>query len=112
MTANDYQREARRTMQPKWGSRAMMAHAAHGIASEAGEIASLFQHAYQGEDLDFYRLKEELGDACWFIAEMCEACGWSLGEVMQQNIAKLRRRYPNGFTPEESRNRNSTCRQG
>jgi len=92
-------------MQPIWGPSKMMAHAALGIAGEAGEIAGLFQKEYQGHALDLTRLHEELGDLCWFVAEMCEACGWEMAGVLAANVAKLRQRYPDGFEPERSRNR-------
>ena len=49
--------------------------------------------------------KKELGDLLWFIAEYCTAMGWTLEEVMEQNIEKLKARYPKGFEYEKSLNR-------
>ena len=49
--------------------------------------------------------KKELGDLLWFIAEYCTAMGWTLEEVMTQNIEKLKARYPKGFEYEKSLNR-------
>lgn len=33
----------------------------------------------------------------WYVAMICEACGFSLDDVMQTNIDKLIARYPDGF---------------
>ena len=41
----------------------------------------------------------------WFIAEYCTAHGWSLDDVAQTNIDKLKKRYPDGFDAEHSLNR-------
>ena len=36
---------------------------------------------------------------------ICESFGWSLDEIMQMNIDKLKARYPEGFTVENSLHR-------
>jgi NTP pyrophosphatase (non-canonical NTP hydrolase) len=38
----------------------------------------------------------------WYAALACDALGLSMGEVMAENIDKLRRRYPDGFSSERS----------
>lgn len=42
-------------------------------------------------NLDSYHkdLKAELGDVLWYISEMCNTGGWTLEELMADNIAKL-----------------------
>lgn len=47
--------------------------------------------------IDLEHLKKECGDVMWYIAMICEACGFNLDDVMQTNIDKLIARYPNGF---------------
>ena len=55
---------------------------------------------------ELYReLKKELGDCLWMIAEACFALDFSMDEVMQLNIDKLKARYPEGFTAERSLHR-------
>ena len=46
---------------------------------------------------DLEHLKKECGDVMWYVAMICEACGFSLDDVMQTNIDKVIARYPNGF---------------
>ena len=56
-------------------------------------------------ELDTAELQKELGDVLWYAALACNALGVQMGDVMEANIAKLRRRYPEGFSAERSRNR-------
>ena len=38
----------------------------------------------------------------WYIAETATGLGVSLSEILNHNIEKLKRRYPDGFDPERS----------
>ena len=49
-----------------------------------------------------YKLKKELGDICWYIAETATALDLSLEDIMAANIEKLRKRYPEGFSSKAS----------
>lgn len=98
MTPNEYQRKAMRTSPcTTEDTGAMLNHAVFGLCSEAGEVAGIFQKVYQGREIDPDHLKRELGDCCWMIAEACTALGYDLEDVMQTNIDKLLKRFPNGF---------------
>lgn len=97
MTLNDYQASAARTINTSLPSRDVEHHALHEIASECGEIHGIFQKTYQGHMIDDDELRLEIGDLLWGIAELCTARGWSLDDVANLNIEKLRKRYPKGF---------------
>ena len=49
--------------------------------------------------------KKVLGDVMWYVAMICESFGWSLDEIMQMNIDKLKKRYPEGYDTERANNR-------
>ena len=105
MTFDEYQYEARRTQRqdiPLW---ALREHALFGLASELGEIMGIHQKVHQGHPLDETALRLECGDLLWFLAELCDVYGLSMEEVAKANIAKLRNRYKDRFTVEESVNR-------
>ncbi len=36
---------------------------------------------------------------------LCESFGWSLDEIMQMNVEKLKARYPDGFDIERANHR-------
>ena len=105
MQAGEYQHLAARTMNPLMNSLEQEKHALHGMVGEIGELHSLYQKMYQGHTFDEEHTKKELGDLCWFIAEYCTAKGWSLSDVMQMNIDKLKARYPEGFSADKSLHR-------
>lgn len=63
------------------------------------------KHLFQGHELDRARLMKELGDVAWYLAEAAEALEVPLEEILQGNLDKLRRRYPEGFEAERSRQR-------
>jgi len=46
-----------------------------------------------------------LGDVLWYLAEAATAAGLDLGEIANQNVQKLIKRYPDGFSQENSINR-------
>lgn len=108
MTPNNYQKLAMRTCSiPHNDKVGMLYHAIFGLNSEAGEVAGILQKKYQGHKVDKVHLKKELGDCCWMIAEACEALGFELEDVMQTNIDKLKKRFPEGFDVEKDLHRAS-----
>ena len=56
----------------------------------------------QGHDLDKEHLIKELGDIAWYLAEAATAFDVPLETVFQENLDKLRRRFPNGFDTQAS----------
>jgi NTP pyrophosphatase (non-canonical NTP hydrolase) len=53
--------------------------------------------------IDEEHLKKELGDICWYIALICFCFGWDLQEILDLNIRKLEKRYPEGFDVDQSK---------
>jgi len=84
----------------------MLTEAAMGLAGESGECVDIVKKVqFQNHILDAEHLIEELGDVLWYIAEAATAIGCDLDYIMEINIEKLKRRYPNGFDSERSINR-------
>jgi len=102
LTIRDYYKAARRTMNDKLTWQQTREHALHGIASECGEIHGLYQKTYQGHELIKERVMDELGDLAWFWMELCFAEKIDPQEVLEYNIDKLVKRYPDGFQAERS----------
>lgn len=106
LTAAEYQVAAMRTSNDKLTIRDHVLNGALGLFGEGGEVADIIKKAYmQGHPLDKAHIAEELGDVCWYVAEMATALGYSMEEIMRGNIDKLRRRYPDGFDAGRSINR-------
>lgn len=102
---NEYQRLASRTINPELSDAEKELHALHGLSGEVGEIHSLYQKVYQGHKMDDDHLMKEIGDLLWFIAELCTAKGFNMGNIANMNIDKLIKRFPDGFSVERSLNR-------
>ena len=105
MIMNDYQQLAQRTANTKLPS-TKIENGLLGLFGEDGECAdTLKKYLYQGHELDKGHMIEELGDVLWYCAELACGLGVTLDDVAQRNIDKLKRRYPEGFDAERSRNR-------
>jgi NTP pyrophosphatase (non-canonical NTP hydrolase) len=82
-------------------------HALIGLTGEVGEIAASVEHwIYYGQKLDRVNLEEELGDALWYIALACNTLGLTIQGIMDSNIAKLRKRYPEKYSDEQAAEEN------
>ena len=105
LTPNDYQVAALRTANDGY-MQDLLLNGALGLCGESGEFADMMKkHIFQGHDLDKVEAAKELGDICWYIAISAYALDYNLEEVMQMNIDKLMKRYPDGFDADKSINR-------
>ena len=113
MTGNEYQQLAMRTNDGLNTTRltnaisnchtitiAQLINGVLGLTGEAGEVSDLVK-----KGIDLEHLKKELGDCTWYLAMICDACGFTLDDVMQTNIDKLKARYPKGFDTFRANNR-------
>lgn len=106
MTLDEYQESAVRTAAIYGSQNVRLAVFALGLAGEAGEAADDIKKVIgHGHDLDVDRVTKELGDVLWYIATLSDAIGVTLEHVAEVNVAKLRERYPTGFSKERSINR-------
>lgn len=102
MNANEYQKAAMRTA-PGISPDDLLMNGVLGLCGESGECADLVKKCfYQGHVLDRQHLAKELGDVAWYLAITARAIGYDLSTVLQMNVEKLKKRYPDGFTPENS----------
>lgn len=77
-----------------------------GLSGEVGEFNDLIKKwVFHEKELDVEHAKKEMGDVLWYVAMMCEAFGWSMDEIMQMNVDKLKARYPEGFDVTRANNR-------
>lgn len=106
MDFTEYQRLAARTLGPDRSHEQQLANAALGLTGEAGETAELIKkHLFHDTPLDRDSVVKELGDCLWYIAAFATVLNIPMDEIANHNIEKLRRRYPDGFDAERSRNR-------
>lgn len=106
MTINEYQVAAMRTSGKNLTTAEHLLNGALGLTGESGEVADLVKKSmFQGHKWDYDHIAKELGDILWYVAETATAIGEDLETIMQMNIDKLMKRYPDGFSSERSQNR-------
>ena len=103
MTINEYQVLAMTTLNQELSKKDVLINGVMGLCGESGEAIDIVKRwLAQGHELDKEKLKKELGDVAWYLAETAYARDVPLEEVLQGNIDKLRKRYPEGFSSERS----------
>lgn len=105
MNLSDYQREVARTCATSDHSETVKM-ALIGLADEVGEVAGpLKKYLFHGHELSGAKLVDELGDVLWYLTTLANEFDISLEDVISENVEKLRKRYPEGFSSEKSINR-------
>jgi len=81
-------------------------HSIIGIATESTELCeALFDTMLSDRDFDSINLLEELGDVNWYQAIMVDALGGDWENILENNIAKLKKRFADKYNDEDAQNR-------
>ncbi|CCW08022.1 nucleoside triphosphate pyrophosphohydrolase family protein [Bacillus sp. GeD10] len=114
---DQYQEAALRTWNTNQDFGGRVLNAALGVSGESGEVADIVKKAiFHGHGFDpahcpgeeegnTHKIALELGDILYYISIMSHEMGYTLEDIAQMNIAKLAKRYPNGFSREASQAR-------
>ncbi|MFJ7804768.1 nucleoside triphosphate pyrophosphohydrolase family protein [Bacillus cereus] len=114
---DQYQEASLRTWNTNQDFGGRVLNAALGISGEAGEVADIVKKAiFHGHGFDpahcpgeeegnTHKIALELGDILYYISIMSHEMGYTLEDIAQMNIAKLTKRYPDGFSREASQAR-------
>ena len=107
MEINEYQTLAMTTLNPALSQKDVLINSVMGLCGESGEaIAIVKKWLAQGHQLDKEHLAKELGDIAWYLAEAATALDLNLEDILEANIEKLKKRYPEGFDIHRSLERN------
>lgn len=74
-----------------------------GLAGEAGDVAGCIKKTFAHQNDQRAGIRENIGDMMWYTAMICNYFKWDLSEVLAENIAKLKKRHPQGFTIKTAR---------
>lgn len=81
-------------------------HSVLGMQTESAELTdTLKKSIFYGKPIDWVNCDEEVGDLLWYIAIYLNARGQTFENIMEQNIAKLQKRFPNKFTSFDAQHR-------
>ena len=106
MKLSDYQKLSKRTMPPHGNfveHRDTVANYCMGLCGESGELVELIKkQQFHGHNVTIDEIKKELGGVLHYLAGLATLYDIDLEDVATTNIEKLRTRYPNGFTRQDS----------
>lgn len=107
MEINEYQTLAMTTLNPALSQKDILINSVMGLCGESGEAIDIVKKwLAQGHQLDKEHLAKELGDIAWYLAEAATALDLNLEDILEANIEKLKKRYPEGFDIHRSLERN------
>lgn len=74
-----------------------------GVAGEAGEVADQIKKVLH-HDVELtsdvrFKIVKEMGDVYWYLEYLAATLEMTMEDVLNINVAKLRARHPNGWTP-------------
>jgi NTP pyrophosphatase (non-canonical NTP hydrolase) len=70
-----------------------------GLAGECGELLdAIKKRDYHGVEITKDTIEDELGDVLFYVVALASAEGLNIADVMKRNTAKLKARYPRGYT--------------
>jgi NTP pyrophosphatase (non-canonical NTP hydrolase) len=108
MTLNDYQKEALSTS--VYGSGSKIIYPTLGLAGEAGEVADKVKKVLRDNEGNFdewrkLQIAAEIGDVLWYIAALADDLGFTMEDIANLNIGKLKQRRQNNTIHGEGDNR-------
>lgn len=95
-----YQKDAAQTIHGKFRDQSDQIASMLGLASETGSILDSYKRYLRDAiDLNLNRefLRVELGDLLWYVAVVATACGLSMAQIANANLARVRARYKRKF---------------
>ena len=108
MKVNEYQKLAMKTLNPKLDKKDVLINSVMGLCGESGEAIDIVKKwMAHGHELDREHLIKEIGDIAWYLAEAATPLDVTLEDVLQANIEKLKKRFPEGFDENRSKERAS-----
>lgn len=103
MCIKKYQEETKRTLNHQSSDKDRLGELGMGLSGEVGELVNIIKKKiYHQHNIDLKDIKEEIGDILWYLSNIANEYKIDLTEVMQENIDKLQKRYPKGYTKKDS----------
>jgi len=102
MSLDEYQRAAKKTaIYPGNQGTMGLVYCVLGAAGEAGEMANKVKKVIRDDDFmvtpgKSSAIADEVGDTLWYLSQVCEELGTTLGQVAQRNLDKLKARSLRG----------------
>lgn len=91
----NYQKFAAKGIRKESEGKNLLIGFALGLGGETGEVLDdIKKREYHGRNISIEHTAEELGDVMWYVANIATQLGYSLEDILEYNISKLKNRYP------------------
>lgn len=105
MDLKNYRKQAKKTVGTQ-GKEAIL-NWGLGVAGEAGDLAGCIKKTYFHKNDQKEGVRENIGDVMWYLIAICDFYSWELEDILDENIEKLAKRYPEGkFTYKHAKRKN------
>ena len=99
----EFVNKSERTINQELSHEQQISNAIFGLHGELGEVTdSIKKQLYQGHTLSKDDLEEEIGDMLFYLAWLFRLYNIDMETVLEKNVEKLKKRYPDGFDVERS----------
>ena len=106
MDIREFQRVSTRTLNKELSKEQQVSNMIFGANGELGEVTDILKkHLYQEHRINKIHLAEEIGATLFYIVNLCTIYGLDIEDILQGNVDKLKKRFPEGFDAERSINR-------
>lgn len=106
--SKQFREDAIRTMNTDMDKKERLTMLALGLGGESGELQELIKkmvyHQHPEEELK-RKITFEAGDVMWYLELLLHEFGITMDEVYRFNVEKRSKRYPKGFSAEDSQKR-------
>ena len=107
LTFEQFQQQSNKTVKKHESTKDAILDAILGLNGEVGEVTEVIKkHLYHNKGTlkeVQTKLCEELGDVLWYLQNLATTCGISLEVIAELNLEKLQKRYPEGYSHEQSK---------
>lgn len=107
MNLKDYQKYCARTAKKFKDKEKEIMVWGLGIAGEAGDVAGCIKKTVSHDNDQREGIRENIGDTMWYLVMICNYYGWDLGDILNENVEKLNRIFPEGFNQKALKRKNS-----
>lgn len=98
MNFNDYQNGTHETWNKDIELTDQINNAILGIMGELGEFCEIRKKwLFHNIEIDYNKERKELGDILYYLTILISLRGYNLEMIAEENLYKLKKRYPNGF---------------
>lgn len=73
-----------------------------GVAGEAGDLVGCIKKTVYHNNDQTQGIRENIGDTMWYLVMICNFYGWDFEKILEENIEKLKKRYPKGFSNKDA----------